>query len=88
MHENTRHTTHFVVIGNHLAQHSELSGLAIGVAVRIQSLPTGTPAADPAEPAEAVPLLREVAVLRELTEADGTLSLSALEDLRRTPTHS
>ncbi|CAL9482794.1 hypothetical protein SUDANB145_03058 [Streptomyces sp. enrichment culture] len=44
MHENTRHTTHFVVIGNHLAQHSELSGLAIGVAVHIQSLPTGTPA--------------------------------------------
>ncbi|MFK0116455.1 IclR family transcriptional regulator C-terminal domain-containing protein [Streptomyces sp. NPDC090994] len=46
----------------------------------------GTPAADPAgpsgpaEPAEAVtPLLRGIAVLRELTEADGTLSLSALE---------
>ncbi|MCZ9339545.1 helix-turn-helix domain-containing protein, partial [Streptomyces sp. TRM76130] len=39
IHENTRHTTHFVVIGNHLAQHTELSGLAIGVAVHIQSLP-------------------------------------------------
>jgi hypothetical protein len=30
------------VIGNHLAQHAELSLLAIGLAVYIQSLPTGT----------------------------------------------
>jgi len=29
-HDNTRHTTRFTVIGNHLAQHPELSGLAIG----------------------------------------------------------
>lgn len=29
------------MIGNHLAQHPELSGLAIGLAVYIQSLPTG-----------------------------------------------
>ena len=40
-HDNTRHTTRFTVIGNHLAQHPELSGLAIGLAVYIQSLPTG-----------------------------------------------
>lgn len=40
-HENTRHTTRFTVIGNHLAQHPELSGLAIGLAVHIQSLPAG-----------------------------------------------
>ncbi|SOE67102.1 hypothetical protein SAMN05446589_2980 [Streptomyces sp. OV198] len=40
-HENTRHTTRFTVVGNHLAQHSELSLLAIGLAVHIQSLPAG-----------------------------------------------
>ncbi|WP_411150277.1 helix-turn-helix domain-containing protein [Streptomyces sp. A30] len=40
-HDNTRHTTRFTVIGNHLAQHPELSGLAIGLAVYIQSLPSG-----------------------------------------------
>lgn len=43
IHNNTRHTTRFTVIGNHLAQHPQLSGLAIGLAVHIQSLPTGTP---------------------------------------------
>ncbi|WP_460107156.1 helix-turn-helix domain-containing protein [Streptomyces sp. YKOK-J1] len=43
IHDNTRHTTRFTVIGNHLAQHPELSGLAIGLAVHIQSLPTGAP---------------------------------------------
>jgi len=43
VHDNTRHTTRFTVIGNHLAQHRELSGLAIGLAVYIQSLPTGAP---------------------------------------------
>lgn len=41
VHDHTRHTTRFTVIGNHLAQHPELSGLAIGLAVYIQSLPTG-----------------------------------------------
>ncbi|GDY63022.1 hypothetical protein SAV14893_024150 [Streptomyces avermitilis] len=40
-HDNARHTTRFTVIGNHLAQHPELSGLAIGLAVYIQSLPAG-----------------------------------------------
>ncbi|MEV2194265.1 helix-turn-helix domain-containing protein [Streptomyces phaeochromogenes] len=40
-HINVRHTTRFTVIGNHLAQHPELSWLAIGLAVHIQSLPTG-----------------------------------------------
>ncbi|MEU0685159.1 helix-turn-helix domain-containing protein [Streptomyces albogriseolus] len=44
IHENTRHTTRFVVIGNHLTQHKELSLLAIGLGCHIQSLPTGTPA--------------------------------------------
>lgn len=41
VHDNARHTTRFTVIGNHLAQHPELSGLAIGLAVYIQSLPAG-----------------------------------------------
>ncbi|MEU6989970.1 helix-turn-helix domain-containing protein [Streptomyces sp. NPDC046465] len=40
-HENTRHTTRFTVIGNHLTQHQELSLLAIGLACHIQSLPAG-----------------------------------------------
>ncbi|MCX4788722.1 helix-turn-helix domain-containing protein [Streptomyces sp. NBC_01221] len=41
MHINSRHTTRFTVVGNHLAQHRELSLLAIGLATHIQSLPTG-----------------------------------------------
>ncbi|MFE5911363.1 helix-turn-helix domain-containing protein [Streptomyces wedmorensis] len=41
IHDNARHASRFTVIGNHLAQHSELSLLAIGLAVHIQSLPTG-----------------------------------------------
>jgi hypothetical protein len=41
-HENARHTARFTVIGNHLAQHPELSALAIGLGVHIQSLPAGT----------------------------------------------
>ncbi|MGW1431980.1 helix-turn-helix domain-containing protein [Streptomyces sp. NPDC002431] len=40
-HVNTRHTSRFTVIGNHLAQHRELTLLAIGLATHIQSLPNG-----------------------------------------------
>ncbi|MER6332472.1 helix-turn-helix domain-containing protein [Streptomyces sp. NPDC001034] len=40
-HDNTRHTTRFTVIGNHLVQHPDLSLLAIGLACHIQSLPKG-----------------------------------------------
>ncbi|MFI5470705.1 helix-turn-helix domain-containing protein [Streptomyces cacaoi] len=40
-HDNARHSTRFTVIGNHLAQHRELSLLAIGLGVHIQSLPKG-----------------------------------------------
>ncbi|MEU7330833.1 hypothetical protein [Streptomyces parvus] len=36
------HTSRFTVVGNHLAQHAELSLVAIGVGVHIQSLPAGT----------------------------------------------
>ncbi|MFC8536854.1 helix-turn-helix domain-containing protein [Streptomyces sp. NPDC057249] len=41
IHVNARHTSGFTVIGNHLAQHGDLSLLAIGLAVHIQSLPEG-----------------------------------------------
>ncbi|WP_306333294.1 helix-turn-helix domain-containing protein [Streptomyces sp. KL118A] len=41
VHVNARHTTRYTVIGNHLAQHRELSLVAIGLAVHIQSLPAG-----------------------------------------------
>ncbi|MGW1374956.1 helix-turn-helix domain-containing protein [Streptomyces sp. NPDC002446] len=41
VHANVRHTTRYTVVGNHLAQHRELSLLAIGLAVHIQSLPVG-----------------------------------------------
>ncbi|NEC67446.1 helix-turn-helix domain-containing protein [Streptomyces sp. SID9727] len=41
IHVNSRHTSGFTVIGNHLAQHGGLSLLAIGLAVHIQSLPEG-----------------------------------------------
>ncbi|MEU3278020.1 helix-turn-helix domain-containing protein [Streptomyces antibioticus] len=41
IHDNVRHTTRFTVVGNHLAQHEELSLLAIGLGVHLQSLPKG-----------------------------------------------
>ncbi|WP_405584094.1 helix-turn-helix domain-containing protein [Streptomyces sp. NBC_01092] len=42
-HVTEPHHDQFVVVGNHLAQHSELSLTAIGLAVHIQSLPARTP---------------------------------------------
>lgn len=41
VHVKVRHSSHFTVIGNHLAQHGELSLIAIGLATHIQSLPAG-----------------------------------------------
>ncbi|KOU18877.1 hypothetical protein ADK52_30225 [Streptomyces sp. WM6372] len=41
-HINHDHRRGYVKIGNHLAQHRELSMSAIGLATHIQSLPTGT----------------------------------------------
>jgi hypothetical protein len=38
-----RHTTRFTVVGNHLAQHPDLSAVAIGLGVHILSLPEGAP---------------------------------------------
>ncbi|MEN8653912.1 helix-turn-helix domain-containing protein [Streptomyces sp. 21So2-11] len=43
VHVNVRHNSRYTVVGNHLAQHRELSLLAIGLAVHIQSLPVGAP---------------------------------------------
>ncbi|NXY94772.1 helix-turn-helix domain-containing protein [Streptomyces sp. BR123] len=42
-HNNRAHHIRFVVIGNHLAQHGELSLTAIGLGTHIQSLPPGAP---------------------------------------------
>ncbi|MFJ1590610.1 hypothetical protein ACIOD0_10235 [Kitasatospora albolonga] len=42
IHLAVRHTDRFTVVGNHLAQHAELSLTAIGLGVHIQSLPAGT----------------------------------------------
>lgn len=41
VHVKVRHSSHFTVVGNHLAQHCELSLIAIGLATHIQSLPAG-----------------------------------------------
>jgi len=41
-HVDERHNQEFTVVGNHLAQHPDLSLTAIGLATHIQSLPTGT----------------------------------------------
>lgn len=40
-HVRHRHDEKFTVVGNHLAQHKELSACAIGIGVYIQSLPDG-----------------------------------------------
>ncbi|MFE0449071.1 helix-turn-helix domain-containing protein [Streptomyces fungicidicus] len=82
IHENTRHTTRFVVIGNHLTQHKELSLLAIGLGCHIQSLPTGA-GADIKSLAARFPegTTRIAAALREL-EAHGYLRRERV----RTPT--
>ena len=40
-HVRHRHDEKFTVVGNHLAQHPELSACAIGIGVYIQSLPDG-----------------------------------------------
>ncbi|MGW4852774.1 helix-turn-helix domain-containing protein [Streptomyces sp. NPDC004288] len=73
VHENAPHATHFTVVGNHLAQHEELSLTAIGLATHIQSLPTGSPV-DIRSLARRFPegTTRIAAALREL-EAHGYL---------------
>ncbi|WP_328748827.1 helix-turn-helix domain-containing protein [Streptomyces sp. NBC_00285] len=82
VHDNARHTEKFTVIGNHLAQHQELSLLAIGLACYIQSVRQGT-AVDIKTLADRFPEgpTRIAAALREL-EAHGYLSRTR----KRTPT--
>lgn len=82
VHDNARHTEKFTVIGNHLAQHPELSLLAIGLATYIQSVRQGT-AVDIKTLADRFPEgpTRIAAALREL-EAHGYLSRTR----KRTPT--
>ncbi|MCH0563293.1 MULTISPECIES: helix-turn-helix domain-containing protein [unclassified Streptomyces] len=41
VHDDSRHSDRFTVIGNHLAQHPDLSLVAIGLATHLQSLPAG-----------------------------------------------
>ncbi|MFF4158314.1 helix-turn-helix domain-containing protein [Streptomyces sp. NPDC001678] len=41
VHVRHRHEANFTVVGNHLAQHPDLSAVAIGLGVYIQSLPDG-----------------------------------------------
>ncbi|MFD3721224.1 hypothetical protein [Streptomyces sp. NPDC058674] len=41
VHVKVRHADHYTVVGNHLAQHRALSLVAMGLALHIQSLPTG-----------------------------------------------
>ncbi|WP_405598498.1 helix-turn-helix domain-containing protein [Streptomyces sp. NBC_01410] len=69
IHMNSVHTSRFTIVGNHLAQHGELSLTAIGLAVHIQSLPDGAKTsikvlADRFPESEA----RIAAALRELEE--------------------
>ncbi|WP_308402493.1 helix-turn-helix domain-containing protein [Streptomyces sp. AC550_RSS872] len=73
-HVNEPHHDQFVVVGNHLAQHPELSLTAIGLAVHIQSLPARTPIGIKALTAKFPEgEMRIAAALREL-EAHGYLA--------------
>ncbi|MCF3131038.1 helix-turn-helix domain-containing protein [Streptomyces olivochromogenes] len=69
IHVNEPHHDNFTVIGNHLAQHPELSLTAIGLAAHIQSLPAGTPIGIKALAAKFPEgEIRIAAALRELEE--------------------
>ncbi|MFF9841073.1 helix-turn-helix domain-containing protein [Streptomyces sp. NPDC013740] len=73
VHVNVRHTTRYTVVGNHLAQHRELSLLAIGLSVHLQSLPAGAAVGVKAIAAKFPESeLRVAAAMREL-EAHGYL---------------
>ncbi|MES4888232.1 helix-turn-helix domain-containing protein [Streptomyces sp. NPDC096012] len=73
IHVRTYHSGRYVVVGNHLAQHRELSLTAIGLATHILSVPEGTPV-DIRTLADRFPEGREriASALREL-EAHGYL---------------
>ncbi|MEV0883652.1 hypothetical protein ACIOHB_18760 [Streptomyces microflavus] len=68
------HTSRFTIVGNHLAQHAELSLVAIGIGVHIQSMPTGSEVGIKALASRFAEGERTIAAaLREL-EAHGYLS--------------
>lgn len=68
-HVNEPHHDNFTVVGNHLAQHPELSLTAIGLATHIQSLPAGSPIGIKALAAKFPEgEIRIAAALRELEE--------------------
>ncbi|MER6028503.1 helix-turn-helix domain-containing protein [Streptomyces sp. NPDC001851] len=73
-HVRTYQSGHYVVVGNHLAQHRELSLTAIGLATHILSVPEGTPV-DIRSLADRFPEGRDriASALREL-EAHGYLA--------------
>ncbi|MDQ0991468.1 helix-turn-helix domain-containing protein [Streptomyces sp. V3I7] len=64
-----RHDQEFTVVGDHLAQHPDLSLTAIGLAVHIQSLPTGS--------------LVGIKVLAEKFPEDATRIAAALRELEK-----
>ncbi|MFJ3304664.1 helix-turn-helix domain-containing protein [Streptomyces sp. NPDC086549] len=69
IHVNEPHHDNFTVVGNHLAQHPELSLTAIGLAIHIQSLPAGSPIGIKALAAKFPEgEIRIAAALRELEE--------------------
>lgn len=68
------HPSRFTIVGNHLAQHTELSLTAIGIGIHIQSLPTGSEVGIKALASRFTEGERTIATaLREL-EAHGYLS--------------
>lgn len=68
------HTSRFTIVGNHLAQHAELSLVAIGIGVHIQSMPAGSEVGIKALASRFTEGERTIAAaLREL-EAHGYLS--------------
>ncbi|MFB7863996.1 helix-turn-helix domain-containing protein [Streptomyces sp. NPDC056069] len=73
VHRNVHHATHYTVVGNHLAQHRELTLVARGLALLLQSLPAGSAVGVKAIAAQ-VPEseLRVARAMREL-EAHGYL---------------
>ncbi|MGW8490631.1 hypothetical protein [Streptomyces sp. NPDC055886] len=76
IHITLPHTDRFTIVGNHLAQHPDLSCTAVGLAVRIQSLPQGTEVSIKALTARCKEGEKRIAAaLREL-EAHGYLQRS------------
>jgi hypothetical protein len=85
VHDNSRHTSRFTVVGNHLTQHRELSLTAIGLAAHIQSLPAGArpfPVGHPQSPVLTLQALvagpHNMPVIKDVAEARKDLALATL----------